>query len=233
MSETETIDTPVGQCRLHRTGRRTLAISVLPDGVIELVAPRNARREDIAAKVGKRGRWILTQRRRFAEMNRDRAPLRYESGATHRYLGRQYRLKVTKGHTPGVRLFGAYFHVTARTGKPAEVETLLDVWMRARAIDQFTARVAKWASWCHDRGLPASQVRLRQMPKRWGSSHGDGRIYLNPSLVRAPSICIDYVIAHEICHLRHPQHDRAFFGLLDQTFPGWRKVKSRLESGDF
>lgn len=43
----------------------------------------------------------------------------------------------------------------------------------------------------------------------------------------------DYVIAHEICHLRHPYHDRRFFQLLDQTFPGWRSVKVRLESGDF
>lgn len=62
------------------------------------------------------------------------------------------------------------------------------------------------------------------------SSHQDGRIYLNPDLVKAPSICIDYVIAHEVCHLRHPHHDKLFFRLLDQTFPGWKSVKERLIS---
>ena len=67
------------------------------------------------------------------------------------------------------------------------------------------------------------------MPKRWGSSHRDGRIYLNPELVNAPAICIDYVIAHEICHLKHPQHDRAFFKLLDQIVPNWQPIKARLE----
>lgn len=67
------------------------------------------------------------------------------------------------------------------------------------------------------------------MPKRWGSSHRDGRILLNPELVKAPAICVDYVIAHEICHLKHPHHGRAFFRLLSEMFPGWQQVKARLE----
>lgn len=233
MSETETIDTPAGPCRLLRRNRRTLAISVLPDGTVELTAPRDSRVEKIAAKVGKRVRWILAQRHRFAEMNRNRAPLRYESGATHRYLGRQYRLKIHLADCTDVRLMGAFFHITCRTGKPAEVEALLASWMRKHALEQFSARVAKWEQWCRDRSLPTPRLRLLHMPKRWGSAHRGGCIYLNPALIRAPSICIDYVIAHEICHLRHPHHDRAFFRLLDQTFPGWRSVKARLESSDY
>ena len=67
------------------------------------------------------------------------------------------------------------------------------------------------------------------MPKRWGSSHRDGRIYLNPDLVRAPSLYIDYVIIHEVCHLKHPNHDRAFFRLLEEHVPNWRQIEARLE----
>ena len=53
------------------------------------------------------------------------------------------------------------------------------------------------------------------------------RLVLRP--VRAPSACIDYVIAHEICHLKFPRHDQAFYGLLTQVCPNWRMVKERLE----
>lgn len=67
------------------------------------------------------------------------------------------------------------------------------------------------------------------MSKRWGSAARDGRIALNPERVRTPSICIDYVIAHEICHLQHPDHDRSFFKLLEQVFLNWKGVKARLE----
>jgi predicted metal-dependent hydrolase len=229
MFNLETIALPAGLCVLRRSERRTLAISVLPDGTIDLIAPHGSRPEDIAAKVGKRLRWIVRQRRAFAEMNHNRAPVRYVSGATHRYLGRQYRLKVQHAEPIGVKLVGGYFQVTAKTGTPAEVETLLNSWLREKSIEQFSARLAKWERWCNERKLPLARLRLLRMPKRWGSSHRDGRIYLNPELVKAPSICIDYVIAHEVCHLKHPQHNRAFFHLLDQVCPNWRAIKARLE----
>lgn len=229
MSDVVTLLTPAGPAILRRTERATLAISVLPDGVLDLVAPFDARESDILAKVGKRLRWIVRQRTAFFDMNRGREPLRYESGATHRYLGRQYRLKVQRGQPSNVRLVGGYFHVTTPTGQLQEVKTALNAWLRCKAVEQFTNRVAEWESWCAARRLPMPRVRLLRMPKRWGSAHRDGRIYLNPELVKAPSICVDYVIAHEVCHLKHPHHDRSFFRLLDQVCPNWRQIKARLE----
>lgn len=226
---TTRLATPAGPAVLCRSDRTTLAISVLPDGTLELVAPHDSTEAEIVARVGKRLRWIVRQRTAFAAMNRDRMPLRYESGATHRYLGRQYRLKISRGTPMSVRLVGAYFRITTSSGSAAEAETALSAWLRGKAVEQFTARLAKWERWCAARKLPVPRLRLLRMPKRWGSSHRDGRIYLNPELVKAPALCIDYVIAHEICHLKHPQHDRAFFKLLDQTVPNWRAIKARLE----
>ena len=229
MSDAVQLATPAGPAVLRRSDRGTLAISVLPNGTLDLVAPRECTEADITAKVGKRLRWIVRQRTTFADMNRDRMPLRYESGATHRYLGRQYRLKIQRGQSTGVRLIGAYFRINTPNGSPTEAETALNAWLRGKAVEQFTARLAKWETWCAARKLPAPRAHLLRMPKRWGSSHRDGRIYLNPDLVKAPAICIDYVIAHEICHLKRPQHDRAFFQLLSEVFPNWHAVKARLE----
>lgn len=228
MSDQATLATPAGLAVLRRSDRATLAISVLPDGTLDLVAPREASEADIVAKVRRRLRWIVRQRTAFADMNRDRAPLRYQSGATHRYLGRQYRLKVNRGKVPGVRLAGGYFHVTVLQNTPTEIRQELDAWMRGKAGVQFSERVARWQPWCAARKLPTPRARLRRMSKRWGSAHPDGCIYLNPELVRAPSSCIDYVIAHEICHLKHPQHDRAFFRLLAEVYPDWQRAKARL-----
>lgn len=229
MSDAVTLLTPAGPATLRRTERTTLGISVLPDGVLELAAPHDARESDIIAKVGKRLRWIVRQRTAFYDMNRGREPLRYESGATHRYLGRQYRLKVKHGQPSSVRLAGGYFHVTTPSGQSAEVKTALNAWLRVKAVEQFTHRLAKWEPWCAARKLPKPEVRLLRMQKRWGSAHRNGRIYLNPELVKAPSLCVDYVIAHEVCHLKHPHHDRSFFRLLDQVCPNWKGIKARLE----
>lgn len=230
MSDRLSIETAAGDALLLRSDRRTLAISVRPDGLLELKAPRSATTQSIQSKVRTRLRWIVRQRIQFQDMQRDRIPLRYESGATHTYLGRQYRLKVTEAPKPSVRLKGAYIHIAGPSKRPVQLKALLDGWLRERAMDQFTARLEKWKPWCAARKLPTPTVRLLRMPKRWGSSHRNGRILLNPELVKAPALCVDYVIAHEVCHFKHPQHDRAFFRLLSEIFPNWQKVKVRLES---
>lgn len=229
MSDRLTIETVAGKAFLYRRDRSTLAMSVRPDGVLELKAPKGASLESIRAKVKARLRWIVRQRIQFREMQRDKVPLRYESGATHTYLGRQYRLKVTKAPASSVHLKGAYIHIASPSKRPAQVKALLDGWYRERALAQFTARLEKWKPWCAARNLPTPQARLLRMPKRWGSAHRNGRIFLNPELIKAPAICVDYVIAHEICHLKHQRHDRAFHRLLCSLLPGWQQVKARLD----
>ncbi len=107
MSETEVIETPAGPALLKRTNRRTLAISVLPDGALELIAPAAAPVTAILKNVEKRLAWIRTQRRTFTRMNAVRPAPRYANGATHCYLGRQYRLKISPGEEVRVALRGA------------------------------------------------------------------------------------------------------------------------------
>jgi predicted metal-dependent hydrolase len=232
MSDSEVIETPVGPAVLKRTSRKTLAISVHPDGSLQLVAPQDTKVEDVVKKVAKRRKWILHQRREFQSMNAARSKPRFVTGATHRYLGRQYRLKVGIGDEPGVLLKGAYFHVTTRNGQPDEVRSALSKWFRSKAKEQFTKRVDAWVPWCKKHHLPEPQMRILMMLKRWGSAGQDGRIALNPELIHAPSRCIDYVIVHEICHLRHPHHGPQFFRLLASLMPDWKNVKDRLERTD-
>ncbi|MFH1708136.1 MAG: SprT family zinc-dependent metalloprotease [Planctomycetota bacterium] len=229
----ESITTVIGRSFLKRTNRRTLAISVMPDGTVEIVAPLNAGIPEIQAKIKKRSVWINRQRRYFLTLNAERRERRYCTGATHRYLGRQYRLKVALANKPGVKLQGAYFHIGLRAVSGRAVAALLSGWMRERAREQFELRLVKWRRWCSDRGLPEPQLYLLAMPKRWGSTHLNGHMYLNPDLVRVPAPCIDYVIMHEICHIKHPRHDRGFYAELEKLCPRWRAIKQRLEMSEF
>lgn len=196
---------------------------------MELAAPEEASEEAILQKVEKRRKWILTQRRNFAAMNAHRPQPRYVNGATHRYLGRQYRLKVIPGLATGVLLKGAYFQVTTISGLDEDVRKAMEKWFREKAGEQFAKRIEAWSSWCAKHKLPEPRLRLLKMPKRWGSASQDGRIALNPELVHMSSRCIDYVIVHEICHLRHPNHGPHFFRLLTSLMPDWRRVKDELE----
>ena len=232
MSNAEIVETVAGPARLRRSNRKPRAMSVHPDGRIELTAPARSNVEQVLAKVAKRASWISRQRREFAAMNGKRTALRYTSGATHRYLGKQYRLKVTRGEAVGVKLVGRYLHVVTSRADVRETEELLRAWVRKRALDQLSRRVEAWRPWCQRERLPAPRMSLRAMSKRWGSAQGDGKIMLNPDLVRVPSICVDYVVAHEICHLKHPHHGPAFYRQLDGLLPNWRNAKTRLEHAE-
>ena len=232
MSDFDEIGTPAGPARLKRTRRKTLAISVLPDGTLEFTAPELATEAAILAKVEKRKQWIQTQRRTFAAMNAVRPSLRYTNGATHRYLGKQYRLKIGQGEASNVLLKGGYLQVTVPEVTPEAIKKALAAWFRRRATEQFQKRIACWSEWCRQRKLPEPKLRLRTMPKRWGSAMPNGTIFLNPELIHAPSACVDYVITHEICHLKYPDHGKQFWSLLRQLMPDWLTIKTRLERAE-
>lgn len=229
MSEYEIIDTPAGSAQLNRTKRKTLAISVLPNGDLELVAPASAPIGAILKRVEKRISWIQKQRQAFNAMNATRPHPRYVNGATHRYLGRQYRLKISRSDESKVILRGGYLQVHVTGKSDEQVKAALDAWFRRLAQEQFQKRLQSWSDWCRQRRLPEPRLRLRKMHKRWGSALPNGTIYLNPELIHAPSACVDYVIAHEICHLKYPDHGRYFWSLLKQLMPDWEVLKARLE----
>ena len=68
------------------------------------------------------------------------------------------------------------------------------------------------------------------MEKRWGSCTPQQKIILNPELIKAPVVCINYVILHELCHLVHHNHSKAFYRLLENFMPDWQKYKQLLET---
>lgn len=216
--------------RLVMMDRETLAISVDPDLSVSVSAPREKTVEEIEARILKRARWILKQQAYFREFLPHAVGRRYISGETHYYLGRQYRLKVEGAQSEEVKLKGAYLHVTVQDPTNAErVKRLLDDWLLTRARVRFALALERcWERFGRfEKARPT--LRIRRMHRRWGSCTSSGAILINPELVKAPSSCIEYVIAHELCHLRHPDHGKGFQSLLRRTMPDWEQRKARLE----
>ena len=210
--------------------RETLEIAVHPDGAVRVRAPEGRSTEEVRAKVRSRARWITRQQDRFATLPTS-APRRYVSGETHRYLGRQYRLKVRRVDAraeESVRLIGPHFEVFAAGEGPKRTRELLDGWYRQRAEVKLAERYAACAEQVRPYGIEAPTLALRRMATRWGSYTRSGRVLLHPALVKAPVRCIDYVVLHELCHAAHPNHGPAFYGLLSRVLPDWRELKARL-----
>lgn len=215
------------------TPRRSLRITVEPDQRVVVEAPGGRTLDEVLARVNRRAAWIVRQKEHFRRFQPSPTPRRYLSGETHLYLGRQYRLKLIPDDREEVKLVRGYFQVVLRdTHDRARVKRLLERWFASHGSRVIAERVAKCQEAMRRLGVPApTTVVCRRMHKRWGScGRKNGTILLNRELVHAPLSCIDYVITHELCHLKYPSHSREFHFLLSQCMADWRKRKEKLET---
>jgi predicted metal-dependent hydrolase len=216
--------------RLRFSARRTMAITVRPDGSIEVVAPKGANPSDVEARVRKRARWIVCQRLYFDRFLPRSKPRRYVGGETHLYLGRQYRLKLIRGDRNEVKLWGRFLVVALPTrANSRRVKELVRAWYQEKAKARFLDRFEAISPRFKRLGCRISPPIVRRMSRRWGSYSKTGSVLLNPDLVRAPTACIDYVITHELAHVVHPHHGAKFFDLIETMMPDWQQRKDRLE----
>lgn len=212
--------------------RERLSISVHPDGSVTALAPAGRSLGDVLTYLNRRRSWIVRQRRYFERYQPLPAEKRYVSGETHLYLGRQYRLRVHQSVDTSVRLVGRFFEVHVPTPKhPGPIAAAMTEWYQSHAESLFQERLYR----CVQTAAPLrlgldAKIRVKSMERRWGSCSKAGTITLNTHLVKAPLHCIDYVITHELCHLRIPDHSPAFFRMLGRCMPDWQRRKDRLES---
>jgi predicted metal-dependent hydrolase len=205
-------------------------IKVHPDLRVVASAPEFTPTDDVLHAVKKRTRWIYQQLRDFRQQLTHITPRQYVSGESHYYLGKQYVLKVLATPTgeQGVKLLRGKLEVSVPHRSAEQVHVLLAEWYKARAAEVFAKRLdamLEQALWVTMR----PPIRLLSMQTQWGSCSPNGRLTLNPHLVKAPRACIDYVILHELCHIAEHNHSDRFYRLLNQVMPTWQKTKQKLD----
>ncbi len=210
--------------------QRKVAIHVHPNGRVQVDAPPQTSLAEIKQAVSKRSRWLCGYIERIKEQRNWVLPREYVSGESHFYLGRRYVLKVRriKRRQPNVKLRRGMLQVETDDMTRDVVKNLLWGWYKDHARNQFDRRLdalLQETGWV--RGKPAWKLRI--MKKQWGSCSPKGILSLNPHLVKAPSQCIDYVLLHELCHLKFHNHSRHFYRLLKKQMPEWEAVKERLD----
>lgn len=216
-----------------------LLIKVQPDLSIWVYAPENSTDDEVVKAVNKRGRWIYKQVAEFSQQNEHLTQRQYISGETHYYLGKQYLLKViatTDEAAESVKLKAGKLEVTLNpkglttaSQRTDKIKKLLFDWYKTRAKHIFNQRLdllLEQTLWVEAK----PPMRLLNMKTQWGSCSPQGRLTLNPNLVKAPTDCIDYVLLHELCHLKEHNHSENFYRLMQQIMPNWKSIKERLDS---
>jgi len=216
---------------LFREKRNRVRIVVSPELNVDVFAPEMASEFRVHDIVRKKAPWIAKSIDKLENYHPLPAPKQYVSGETLVYLGRQYRLKVENGKDEPAKLRGRFLHVEVKNKTDIrKVKRKVENWYRKRARDILSRYMDKCFAIASRHGLPEPFFTIRKMRRRWGSCSPADRITLNIKLVQLPVQCIEYVIMHELCHLRHPNHSRYFYSFLTRCLPDWRKRKEILDN---
>lgn len=214
--------------QLVREKRTTMKLTVKPSLDIVLACPLHATDEKIETFLHKKWRWIDKQIDFFGKYKKKIYKKEYVSGESFYYLGRQYQLIVKKSKEDKVMLSQGKFIVETTLGKEHKIHTklLIDIWYKERAKSIFKERFdVLFENFGYTKKV---LLRVAPMTRKWGSFKGI-TVTLNPLLIQAQKEAIDYVITHELCHVRYKNHSKKFWEFLDKMYPGWEKVKERLE----
>jgi hypothetical protein len=203
----------------------------MPDLSVRMIAPPKVSLERCADFLRRKRPWIATQRAFFAKFHPLTKPRQYVGGETHLYLGRRLRLKLLQKGPRGVRATRTHLEVVLNgASQPRLVEAAVWAWYRQQAEGVFQARLQGClAKMGIGAGEGPKSLVIRRYKARWGGLSPKGVLSLNLDLIRAPMECLDYVIIHELCHLREPKHGPRFWALLDRVLPDWRRRKDKLE----
>lgn len=201
------------------SSRRTLAICVLPGGEVEVRAPRRCPTGEIERFVGEKQAWISRKQEEARRRARETAALRPSPGGTLPLEGREY--PVVQGD--GFHFDGERFSFPPE-GWPAARPALI-AFYRKRAEEILRARLGRYAERI---GVSPASVRLSRAERRWGSCSGKGRLNFSWMLAAADERAADYVIVHELCHLREHNHSAAFWRLVEGALPDYRARRARL-----
>jgi predicted metal-dependent hydrolase len=230
----------LGHCRvayqLRRARRQSIGFSVGPDG-LAVSAPRWVGQADIDKALTDKAGWIVRKLAEQRERSRrlDAARVEWRDGTSLPYLGETLivlldprvdgvRLNIEAVNLPGVP--SQVLHVgLPQSAEPAQIRDAVQSWLQRQARALFEQRCAHFAQAL---GVRMTRLRLSAAQTRWGSASADGSIRLNWRLVHFSLDVIDYVVAHELAHLREMNHSPAFWSVVRSVIPDMEQRKASL-----
>jgi predicted metal-dependent hydrolase len=205
---------------------KNIHLSVLPpDGAVRVSAPENLSDEAIKTFLRLKISWIRTERQKFAAQAR-LGEREYISGESLFVFGQQYYLTVQHGFKNSLILKAPAAILTVRRESTrAQREKFVNSNLRELLKKKIAKRLPKWEEVT---GLKSRGWQTKLMQSKWGSCNPEGKIWFNLLLAHVPPRCLDYIILHELLHLRVRRHNKEFTALLDKYMPNWPEVRREL-----
>jgi predicted metal-dependent hydrolase len=212
--------------KLTRSKRRTIALIIERDGTLTVRAPMRASHAMIEEFIQQKADWIIRTRGKLQALEKIPAK-RYFEGETFLFLGSFFDLKLVGLQRPSLQFDNGF---TLSHSAQTKGEQCFTRWYKERAYEIISKRVQEYA---RQYSFAPKQVKITSAKTRWGSCSPNGTLNFTWRLVMAPLDVIDYVVVHELAHLRVKNHSSKFWKVVEAIDPDYKKKRMWLrENGE-
>lgn len=221
--EAETIEAIVTKSK-----RKSLSIAIQPDGNLLVKAPFGLSESEILKWIKSKTGWIIRHREKILEQQSANPPKRYIRGEKFSYLGQEYELEVriSEGRAGMVRILENKLVIFSKEDSEEVIEKILNNWYMAQAKIWIPKRVRFFAV---QMGESYKNITIKNQKKRWGSCSSARNLNFNWRLIMTPVEVMDYVVVHELCHLKQMNHSQAFWEEVEKVLPDYKMRKKWLD----
>lgn len=200
-----------------------------PDGRVTVVAPLNARTAVVRAFAATKLKWIRDRQAELRSQAREE-PRAYVTRESHYLWGKRYLLKVVEQDAkPSVSITHREIVLFVRPGSSRDKRSeVLHEWYKLALHTEVPVLIQRWEPRL---GVRVKGYFLQRMKTKWGScTRTRGHIRLNTELAKKPRDLLEYVVVHEMLHLRVSTHSKRFVELMDEHYPAWREARQELNA---
>lgn len=213
------------------SGRRTLGISVLPDSSVIVRVPYRTSEKTINRIVQEKASWIIKHRDNYRIQDNKKLNKSYINGERYFFRGIESVLKIERSKKSFVRFYDGTIELGLDKSDDAEaIKKLLYRGYKNEALVLLPMIFNRIIERHEDQMFKPTGLVIRAMKRRWGSCSNKGKITLSTELIKLPDLYIEYVIIHELCHLRHHNHGAGYYNLLSELFPDWKSIRKELRN---
>ncbi len=207
--------------------RRSISIVIRPDKEVEVRAPYGASTKVIEKFVREKEEWIKKQIKKYSDTIQLNSSKKYVDGEKYFFLGRELTLRIRNSLFPSIKQTGNILEAET-DGKEGRVKILIDRWYKNEAEKIFFEKLNEILIRHREQDFSPSQLVVRSLKSRWGSCTSKGKITINIELVKLDDHFIDYVIIHELCHLKYHNHGKEYYRLLEVLMPDYKTIRKQL-----
>ncbi len=209
--------------------RRSISIILSPDKVITVRAPYSTSLKTIERFVQQKSGWIKKNLDKYGELRRINHEKKFINGEPHLFHGKENILKITESAWSYVNWNNNIIEVgLPYTDDKDKIKILIGKWYTQEALAFLSRKLNEVLVKYRDLNLIPSKLVVRPLKSRWGSCSSKGKITINSELVKLDEIFSEYVLIHELCHLKYHNHGKDYYTLLGELVPDYKSIRKEL-----